>query len=491
MVKTNAMTLDAAALLRTLAAENPWWVSGAVPPSLALPFRRRDFEEVRASLSARPITAIVGPRQVGKTTLMYQLIEHLIKQGTPPRNVLFAAFDYARPTAEGGDLLSAVLETYELQVLGHPMRDGPAKAFVFLDEVTKLAHWDGLLKGWFDLGLPLKFVITDSSHVEVIAGMQSSLVGRCTQYRVLPLAFAEHVAYHERAGGVGASLEALRAGVKDALAKGSAASASVAFERGRNALLPLDRRIEAHFRAYLLKGGYPELLSEDDWPLCSRRLRDYVGLIFGRDLVRHLSVRDPTALDGLAALLAEHSGQMVEVAGLSRDLGISLDAVRAYLGHIEVLDMAMPVEFYAKSRAVRMRKQKKVYFTNVGLGNALLRRLDPSLFERPDEVGRVVETVVADHCRRLLEAEAGPGARLNYWRNAARKEVDLVLPMRRGPVPIEVKYQPRVTKADVRPVLDFLEEHGKAPFGVVVTKDTLERRGRVVLVPAPLFILSA
>lgn len=485
------MIVDTARILRTLAGENPWWESGTVPPRLSLPFHRRDFGEVRSSLDARPITAIVGPRQVGKTTLMYQLIEDLIKRGTAPRHVLFAAFDYVRPTGRDGDLLSAILETYELQVLGRPLRDERRKVFVFLDEVTKLAHWDGLLKGWFDRGLPLKFVITDSSHVEVVAGMQWSLVGRCTQHRMLPLPFAEHVAYHEKAGGVGEAIEALRVTFAAALAKGSAAGASAAFEKARTGLLPAERRIEAHFRAYLLKGGQPELLDQQDWAHCSRRLREYVGLILGRDLMRHLSVRDPTALDGLAALLAEHSGQTFEVAGLSRDLGISMDAVRAYLGHFEVLDMAMPVEFYARSRAARLRKQRKVYFTNMGLGNALLRRLDPSLFERPDEVGRVVETVVADHCRRLLEAQAGPGARLNYWRNAARKEVDLVLPLRRGPVPLEVKYQPRVTKADVRPVLDFLEEEERAPFGLVVTRQELRREGRVVFVPAHWFALAA
>ncbi len=483
--------MDAASLLRTLSAENPWWDSATVPLSLARPFHRRDFEEVRAALGARPITAIVGPRQVGKTTLMYQLIEELLAKGTAPRNVLFAAFDFVRPTGDTGDLLSAILETYELQVLGHPLRDERQKAFVFLDEVTKLAHWDRLLKGWFDRGLPLKFVITDSSHAEVVAGMQSSLVGRCTQHRMLPMPFGEDVAYHEKGRDVAEAIDALRTKFAAALANGSAARAIAAFEEARRSLLPAERRIEAHFRAYLLKGGQPELLDDEDWRRCSRRLREYVGLILGRDLVRHFSVRDPTALDGLAALLAEHSGQAFEVAGLSRDLGISLDAVRAYLGHFEVLDLAMPVEFYARSRAARMRKQRKVYFTNVGLGNALLRRLDPSLFERPDEVGRVVETVVADHCRRLLEVESGPGARLCYWRNAARKEVDLVLPLRRGPIPIEVKYQPRVTKADVRPVLDFLEAEKRAPFGLVVTRQEMRREGPLVFVPAHWFALAA
>ena len=483
--------MDAASLLRTLSGENPWWDSSTVPPGLALPFHRRDFVELRASLVARPVTAIVGPRQVGKTTLMYQIIEDLIKRGTAPRKVLFAAFDLLGPVSDVGDLLSAILETYELHVLGHPLRDERQKAFVFLDEVTKLPGWAGLLKGWFDRGLPLKFVISDSSHTEVLAGMQTSLVGRCTQHRVLPMAFGEQVAYHEGAGGAGQAIDALRAGFARVLARGSAAGALAAFEGARRTLLPAERRIEAEFRAYLLKGGQPELLDDEDWRRCSRRLREYVGLILGRDLVRHFSVRDPTALDGLTGLLAEHSGQALELAGLSRNLGISLDAVRAYLGHFEVLDLAMPVEYFAKSRAARLRKQRKVYFTNVGMGNAVLRRLDPSLFERPDEVGRVVETVVADHCRRLLEAQAGEGARLCYWRNAARKEVDLVLPLRRGPVPIEVKYQPRVTKADVRPVLDFLDQERRAPFGLVVTPRELRREGRVVFVPAHWFALAA
>lgn len=485
------MRADESERLRTLGAENPWWVAGKARPAQAKPFRRRDFFQVRAALGGKPIVAIVGPRQVGKTTLMYQLIEDLLDGGTPARNILFASFDFVNPAAGQTDLLSATLETYEGEVLRRPLGDEAAPVHVFLDEVTKLPEWHRALKWWFDRLLPLKFVITDSSHVEVIAGMQSSLVGRCTQHRMLPMPFAEVVAYHEKSESAAGALDALREGFARALARGSAAGASTAFATARRALFPVERRIEGRFRDYLLKGGQPELLDDEDWRRCESRLREYVGLVLGRDLLRHLRVRDPTALDGLVALLAEHSGQTFEVTGLARDLGVSLEAVRAYLGHFEVLDLAMALEFHAKSRAARMRKQRKVYFTNVGLGNAVLRRLDPSLFERPDEVGRVVETVVADHCRRMLEAEAGPGAKLRYWRNRARKEVDIVIPLRRGPVPVEVKYQPRVTNADIRPVMDFLEEHEGAPFGVVVTRGEWGREGKVLKVPAHWFVLAA
>ena len=80
-------------ILRSLHDQNPWWTSNEVPEVLAKPFRRRDFYTLRDTMGEEEIQAVVGPRQVGKTTVMYQLVEHLLEE-VDPRRVLYFSFDY-------------------------------------------------------------------------------------------------------------------------------------------------------------------------------------------------------------------------------------------------------------------------------------------------------------------------------------------------------------------------------------------------------------
>lgn len=480
------------ALLRILADENPWWETGKVPPALSRPFRRRDFYPLREQLDTALITAIAGPRQVGKTTLMYQLIEDLLSRGTAPRSILFLAFDFPRLRAVTDDPITAALEAYALRVLGRPLEDASETVYVFLDEVAKQEGWHAVLKGWYDRRLPLKFVVSDSSHGDVQRGLAESLVGRCSVHVVLPMKFVDYLMFHEgRDDWNDASLR-LREGLVASAEEGAPERLYEGFVRIRDRFVTGERRHLARLQEYILKDGYPELLGTIDWTYCTRRLREYASLIFARDLLRHFEVRDPRAMDELVVLIADQTAQRFDYAGLARAVGLNVETVRSYLHYLEGLFLVSSAEFFAPSRAARIRKQRKLYFANVGVANALTGRLGTSLFEVPEVLGRVVETLVHDHCKRLLfTLQPGSLPDLFYWRNYRRQEVDIVLPLRRRPIPIEVKYHAGIRPSDAGPLRDFLEEHDQAPFGLLVTKDALERWGRVVLVPLHWFLLAA
>jgi len=78
------------------------------------------------------------------------------------------------------------------------------------------------------------------------------------------------------------------------------------------------------------------------------------------------------------------------------------------------------------------------------------------------------------------------------WRKPYRgQEVDIVLRISRRPIPVEVKYQTTITQADRRALLDFLTAHPTTPFGILVTKDTLGFRDKIVSIPLYLFLLMS
>ena len=80
-------------LIRDLVRQNPWWQGQPLP--LIPAFRRWPYDKLRQRLDnpIAPVVVIKGPRQIGKTTLQFQLIQTLLQDGVAPRRILRVQFD--------------------------------------------------------------------------------------------------------------------------------------------------------------------------------------------------------------------------------------------------------------------------------------------------------------------------------------------------------------------------------------------------------------
>ena len=84
-------------LLKVLSSFNPWWKTGIVNPRLAKSYKRFLYYEAMQILQDKNIRRTViltGTRRVGKTTIQYQMIEELLKQGVPPQKIVFISMDH-------------------------------------------------------------------------------------------------------------------------------------------------------------------------------------------------------------------------------------------------------------------------------------------------------------------------------------------------------------------------------------------------------------
>ena len=165
MIKTEAEQK----IVRMLYEQNAWWVTGAVSPDLSKPFKRRDFHILKNKLLEKEITAIIGPRQVGKTTLLYQLIENLLQEKkVNPKRVLYASFDYPYLSMLSETPINDIFEVYSMQILREPMQKLKERIYIFFDEICKLEKWSSILKGWYDLKYQIKFIISASSSTDFL-----------------------------------------------------------------------------------------------------------------------------------------------------------------------------------------------------------------------------------------------------------------------------------------------------------------------------------
>lgn len=485
------MPTDPERVLQILSEANPWWSGAPVPPSLAPPYRRRDFFVLRGKLDERPIVALAGPRQVGKTTLMYQLLRNLLERRVPPNRVLFASFDLPGLGLAAVDPLNDVIRTYEERVLQEPLRELDGPAYVFLDEITKARNWHQDLKGWYDFRYPLHFLVSSSSNSELASGASASLAGRVSTHLLLSWKFVDVMSL--RTGDLqtnDAYLEARNA-IPSAIRqrKPELLHSELARLRPRSARRRVS--IESTLDWYLLVDGYPELAQQSDVSACARRLDEYVKLTLAHDLYRFHEIRSSTrVLEDLLSLIATQSGGLVSYAGLAEPVGLEQRTLVEYLDFLEEAFMISRASFYSRSRQSRLRKQKKIYVPNPGLLNVLRGRLDSSLLTSPADLGLVAESVVHEHAKRLA-FNLGNGARpeVSYWRNRRGQEVDVVIEVGNQPLPIEVKFraEPRQHLEGIR---SFIEEK-HAPMGLVITKDMLALDPPLVFLPLADFLMLA
>src|SRR3990170_621427 len=148
-----------------LELQNPWWKTGILEKRL---FDRVMMPDLIAGLSGKKILALVGSRQVGKTSLLYLLIQHLLAQGTAASNILYFNLDDI-----GLRQFFSSPEDF-LKIL----KNGSQSKYIFIDEAQRLENPGLFLKTLFDLDLNIRLIVSGSSQLELRAKLKEFLVGR-------------------------------------------------------------------------------------------------------------------------------------------------------------------------------------------------------------------------------------------------------------------------------------------------------------------------
>ena len=234
------------------------------------------------------------------------------------------------------------------------------------------------------------FILTGSAQFDLMAGIAQSLAGRVGRVELLPLTVAE----------IGAD------------------------------------RLPGRLAAFLLKGGYPALYDREveagDW------FANYVATYLERDVRQLLAVRDLNLFQRFVRMCAARSGQLLNLAGLGADCGITAVTARQWLSVLETSYITMRLPPYHRNFGKRLVKTPKLYFLDPGLMAWLLGIRDASSLSTHAARGALFETwVIAELVKRRFNA--GRGAELYFWRDNVGQEVDVVFETPKGLQAIEIK----------------------------------------------------
>jgi predicted AAA+ superfamily ATPase len=454
---------------------NPWWEGK--PGRVLPPYRRWAFDVLLRKLHAGLAPAVVlrGARQVGKTTLQEQIIDHLIRsEGVEPSRILRVQFDELPPLRDLSTPLLAILAWYENRILGQTFNEAARAgrpAYVFLDEVQNLAEWAPQLKAIVDHHT-LRIVVTGSSALRIEAG-RDSLAGRITTLEIGTLLLREIAGLRFRED-VGPLLPAngLEPLLKQEFWTGISA-------HGRKHRTARDRA----FKAFSDRGGYPLVHAAPDvpWPEVADQLNENVV----RRVIQHdLRLgergrkRDPALLEEVFRLACRYAGQAPSQATLVSEIR---QALRANIGwqrildYLRFLDLALVIKLI-KPLELRLKKRKgnpKLCILDLGLRAAWLEEKVPlspeDLAAAPqlaDLAGHLAESVVGAYLAGIPHLDLA-----HFPERTTEPEIDFVMTIGEKRIPLEVKYRRRIDPhRDTVGLRSFLEKtHYNAPFAVLVT----------------------
>lgn len=454
-------------LLQVLVKMNPWWQTDRVPEHLKMQKKREVFDELRSFTDEDRITSLIGLRRVGKTTLLYQLIDHQLESESS-ESVLYASLDDVTLL----DLDKPVKRIFEVYKNKVRRKEGPT--YIFLDEIQFDDTWELELKNIWDRE-KVKVFVSGSSSLK-IKRSKESLVGRIHTVKLPPLSFYGFMRFN----GVEMDLNDYRKRFQRNLVKGSEQAYKV-LENCSYELELMRGDASSLLNRYLIRGGFPETLDVDKIDLWQRFLKeDVVDRVLFRDIPEIYEVRNRRLLVSLLHFAAAESSRLFSYNSLSQDLGARNETISNYMTYLENSFLIHIHQNYTSSYQKKIRSRKKIYMADTGLRYALLN-MENDILSDAQELGVGMENLIAIALDSLTDRY---NIDLFYWRD--KYEVDFVLE-RENPVPIEVKYKNDIRSSDLKGLQKFREEYSVG--GIVITKDRMDHQNGIAFIPAWAFLV--
>jgi uncharacterized protein len=358
-------------------------------------YKRAANDEISPYLRDDSVIVLHGARQVGKTSILYYLRDGLIKKAERTCYLDLEDSRYLKILDAGVDQFIRYLA--EEGLLG---AEDQRKLFVLIDEIQYLADPSSFLKLVADHHRYLKLIVSGSSSFAIKDKFRDSLVGRTVNFEIFPLSFREMLTFRQ-----------------------------VHFEEGAVITDKKTEELKSLFREYVLYGGYPRIVLTPEVEKKERYLQQIVDTYVRKDIRDLAGVKDIDKYNKLLEALAAQSGHILNVAELANTTRISVPTVEKYLFIMENTYIIKLVRPFSRNIRSELFKQPKLFFYDTGLLQMLwLKGLQREL------IGSVFETAVFSELIKKYPADS-----IYYWRTKDKKEIDFILNLRNGLLPIEVK----------------------------------------------------
>ncbi|MBL8180640.1 MAG: ATP-binding protein [Blastocatellia bacterium] len=412
-------------VIRRLQAENCWWGgSDSISEDYAKLRRRAYFELLFPLISAalpKRAVLLMGPRRVGKTVMMQQVVQQLISEGVAAKNICYFSVDHPIYNGLG---LEKLLELY-FEAAELTNTNSSDRVFVLFDEIQYLKDWEIHLKSLVDRYSNIKFLVSGSSAAALKLKSDESGAGRFTDFLLPPLTFHEYI---------------------DLSGQNELITVENNFAEARDIV-----ELNKCFLNYLNFGGYPEVMFSELIQSDPGRFikSDIIDRVLLRDLPSLYGIQDIQELNYLFTTLAFNTANEVSLEDLSQSSGVAKNTIKRYIEYLEAAFLVKIVHRIDRNANHFQRANFfKIYLTNPSMWSALFETLSTESRVLP----YLAETAIFSQWFHIPEPR--------YYARWSKGEVDIVglHPGTQKPMwAIEVKWSNRYSQdpKQLRSLLTF------------------------------------
>jgi len=317
------------------------------------------------SLRAGKVLVLLGPRRVGKTVFIENLLEKHISEPFIKLN----GEDMATQAVLG----ERTLVNYSRLVSDHRL--------LVIDEAQKVPDIGLALKLMIDNIAGLKIIATGSSVFDLTNKLGEPLAGRKTTFYLFPLAQAEYVPFENLA------------------------------------------ETKARLPERMIFGNYPELLQYPSEKQKADYLNELVNGALLKDIFSFEGIRNASRIADLLRLIAFQMGKEVSLEELGRNLQLSRNTVEKYLDLLAKTFVVFKIPGFSRNLRSEVTKTSRWYFHDNGIRNAIIANFNPIMLR--DDIGALWENYFVTE-RIKFQHYTGRMTKNYFWRTYQQQEIDWI-----------------------------------------------------------------
>ena len=426
--------------IEKLYESNPWWAGKGVSTELKGKLRK-EYDLFLKSISIDEITIITGVRRSGKSTLMYQMVDGLLKTGISAQQILFINLE---DTKIANDSLDEIYEAYRIHI------NPDKKAYIFLDEIHKREKWEYWIRNHYDKHSDCKFVISGSCSYLLKKEYSTLLTGRNLTFDIFPLSFKEYLFFK----GIEIDPNMLNKGI----------------------ILDDDKYVILNtLDEYLEYGGFPAVFFREK-EFKTRILAQYFDDILYKDIIDRYNLNSQKAKD-LALYLLTNFTSFISLRSLRNSLGLSYETIKDYISYFKEAFLFFTIDHFSYSVKEQKTNPSKIYCIDNGLRNAVS-------FKFSEDEGKLAENLVFIELRHS-------GRDVYYWKSEKQKEVDFVIKnIDQSLTTINVSYTDEINEREINSLIDFKNTFDETKKQMILTKNTEKIEDGISFIPLWRWLLN-
>lgn len=372
---------------------------------------QRDLKAVLESkIGKGKVLLLIGPRQVGKTTLLKNMIESVSTE----KKVQFWNCDESDVRQFLSEANSAKLKSF----VGN-------SDFIVIDEAQRVKDIGLTIKLLHDSFPSVQLAVTGSSSLDLSNSINEPLTGRKFEYNLFPFSTNELV--------------------------------------NHTSMLEEMKQLQNR----LVYGFYPDVVNNPGEE--KEILTNIVNSYLYKDVFEFQDIRKSSVIEKLVQALALQVGSEVSFNELGNLLGIDTVTVQRYVDLLEKAYVIFHIRSYSRNVRNELKKSIKIYFYDNGVRNSVISNFSP--VDLRSDIGVLWENFLISE-RIKNNVYHNKNAKYYFWRTTQKQEIDFIEEVEQNLFAYEFKYNPK--KANSKCPLTFSNNYPNVPFDVITSENYMD-----------------